>query len=78
MADKQDYQEQIVYHIVVDGRLDQKWAEWFTSFEMTPLPDGRTLFIGQGVDQAALHGALAKIHSLGLCLELVKRNTNSS
>jgi hypothetical protein len=64
---------QDIYHIRVKGSLDAKWADWFEGFVMTSRDDGQTLLSGAVVDQAALHGVLAKIHGLGLPLLLVAR-----
>jgi hypothetical protein len=73
MSIKKQPSAESVYHIVVKGQLDQKWADWFTGFVMTSASDGQTMLVGSGIDQAALHGVLAKIHSLGLRLDLVQR-----
>lgn len=62
---------QDIYHIRVKGNLDEKWAEWFEGFVMASRDNGETLLSGAVVDQAALHGVLANIHSLGLPLLLV-------
>jgi len=60
-----------IYHIRVRGSLDEKWADWFDDFAMTSRDNGETLLSGPVVDQAALHGVLARIRSLGLPLLLV-------
>jgi hypothetical protein len=62
-----------IHHIRVQGNLDQKWADWFEGFVMAARDNGQTLLSGRLADQAALHGALARIHSLGLPLLLVAR-----
>jgi hypothetical protein len=72
MADERAFAQDI-YHIRVKGSLDVKWADWFEGYVMTSRDDGETLLSGALVDQAALHGVLAKIHSLGLPLLLVVR-----
>ena len=71
MADEQENQKKTLYHIRVQGILDDKWAGWFDGFVMTSRSDGETLLSGNAPDQAALHGVLAKIHNLGLPLLLV-------
>ena len=72
MADETtDLRKTSIYHIRVKGNLDEKWADWFEGFVMTSRDDGETLLTGAVVDQAALHGVLGKIHSLGLPLLLV-------
>lgn len=71
MADRQASHTQSIYHIRVKGNLDEKWADWFNGLVMTARGDGETLLSGPVADQAALHGVLDKIHSLGLSLLLV-------
>lgn len=61
-----------VYQIKVRGILDPAWEDWFDGFEFQPQTGGDTLLIGRIVDQAALHGLLAKIRDLGLPLLFVK------
>jgi hypothetical protein len=70
MVDKQE-QHKKIYHIRVQGSLDEKWADWFKDFVMASRGNGETLLSGPVVDQAALQGVLGKIHSLGLPLLLV-------
>jgi hypothetical protein len=71
MTDERAFAQENIYHIRVKGNLDEKWAEWFEGFVMASRDNGETLLSGAVVDQAALHGVLAKIHSLGLPLLLV-------
>jgi hypothetical protein len=71
MVDKQELHNGKIYHIRVEGNLDEKWTDWFEGLAMTARDDGQTLLSGAVVDQAALHGVLAKIHRLGLPLLLV-------
>ena len=60
------------YEIVVEGVLDQRWAAWFGGLHIDS--DGtQTVISGQVTDQPALHGLLAKIRDLGLCLISVHR-----
>ena len=61
-----------IYHIQVYGQLDQKWGDWFDGFTITPI-NGETLLTGLILDQAALHGILAKIRDLGLSIISVRR-----
>jgi hypothetical protein len=60
------------YCIKVKGLLDDKWADWFDGLTITPIENYETMLIGQVVDQAALHGILAKIRDLGLTLLTVQ------
>ena len=55
-----------IYRISVKGRLSDHWAEWFDGLTITPGQNGTTELVGPMIDQAALHGLLAKIRDLGL------------
>ena len=57
-----------VYQIRVKGRLGPRWADWFGDLTITPGGNGDTLLTGPVVDQAALHGLLARVRDLGLPL----------
>jgi hypothetical protein len=70
MADREDLVGESIYHIRVEGHLDEKWADWFDGFVMASR-NGETLLTGPVPDQAALQGVLGRIHSLGLPLRLV-------
>jgi hypothetical protein len=61
------------YEIRVDGVLDRSWTAWFEGLEVDG--DGRqTVISGEVADQAALHGLLNKVCSLGLVLISVHRS----
>lgn len=68
MPDEIEYPSQDFYQIRVRGNLDPKWAAWFDGFQIQPQPGDETWLTGTIVDQAALHGLLAKIRDLGLSL----------
>jgi hypothetical protein len=55
-----------VYCIRLKGRLDPSWRNWFEGFSLTYDPAGHTTLSGPVVDQAMLHGLLARIRDLGL------------
>ncbi len=57
-----------VYEIRVKGHLDARWTAWFAGLEITNLENGEAALSGEIVDQAALHGVLAKVRDLGLPL----------
>lgn len=54
--------------IKIQGHLDLDWSEWFDGLSFTHEEDGTTVLTGSGLDQAALHGLLAKVRDLGLTL----------
>jgi len=60
------------YRIQVKGTLNESWSDWFDGFSVTQ-QEGKTLLVGQVIDQAALLGILAKINDLGLVILSVKR-----
>jgi hypothetical protein len=57
--------------IKIEGRLDEKWAEWFEGFDLTYLDTGETLLTGNVPDQAALYGLIAKLRDMGVILKAV-------
>ena len=59
------------YVITVRGHLDDHWSAWFEGLTITNTANGEALLAGPVVDQAALHGLLAKIRDLGLPLLVV-------
>jgi len=60
------------YEIRVAGVLDGRWSAWFDGLEVTSDESGETTIAGPVVDQAALHGLLAKVRDLGLKLLSVR------
>jgi hypothetical protein len=61
----------VVYEIKVPGELDERWTDWDGKMTVTVESEGE----GQPVstltglvDQAALHGVLRRLYSLGLPL----------
>ncbi len=69
---QQKYLGQGKYEIVVRGHLDEERSYWFEGLTIAPglSEDGMpfTTFTGHLVDQAALHGVLAKIRDMNLPL----------
>jgi hypothetical protein len=59
------------YEIRVKGHLDERWSDWFDGLEITNLKYGEATLCGDIVDQAALHGVLAKVRDLNLPLTSV-------
>ena len=65
--------EPCIYEIRVEGHLTERWSDWFEGLTIHNEPGGETTLRGSFVDQAALFGALTKIHSLNLTLVSVNR-----
>ena len=67
------------YTIRVAGRLDSSWSDWFEGLTVRyeadrgDAPPGGVTALSGWMDQAALHGTLAKIRDLGLPLLSVTR-----
>jgi len=60
-----------VYQVKVPGHLDESWSDWAggMKIEVESEGDGQPVTILTGtVDQAALHGLLRRLYSLGLPL----------
>ncbi len=56
------------YNIRVRGHLDQSWSDWFEGLAISNEANGDAVLAGSIVDQAALHGLLARVRDLGLPL----------
>lgn len=56
------------YEIRLQGRLEQRWSDWFEGLTLSDQGDGTTTLSGPVVDQAALHGLLRRIGDLGITL----------
>ena len=52
--------------IQIEGRLDEKWADWFDGFDLKYTDTGNTILNGKIVDQATLYGLIAKLRDLGV------------
>ena len=61
------------YEVTVEGVLDARWSAWFDGLKVTSDASGQTTIAGPLVDQAALHGLLAKVRDLGMPLLAVER-----
>jgi hypothetical protein len=57
-----------LYEIRLKGHLEARWAAWFDGLTLSQESDGTTVIRGTVIDQAALHGLLAKVRDLGLPL----------
>ncbi len=59
------------YWIMIEGLLDEGWAEWFDDVAIS-YENGDTVLKGC-IDQATLHGLLKTIRDLGLTILVVQR-----
>jgi hypothetical protein len=66
-----------LYQIRVKGQLDPYLSAWFLDFTIVPTADGDTLLVGNVVDQAALHGIMARCRDLGVTLISVNPLTDT-
>jgi hypothetical protein len=67
MNTRQNMNAPELYEIRVAGHLSASWTARFEGLSMRHEPEGATVLTGM-LDQAALHGVLVKIRSLGLNL----------
>ena len=69
--------DQAVYQIKVQGKLDDKWSDWFGGMTVTVQSESNdapiTTLTGAVADQSALRGILTKIWDLNLTLISVNR-----
>ncbi len=62
----------LTYRVSVQGRVDERWMAWFEGMDLTvelgesAIPT--TVLEGTLADQAALHGLLRKLYSLGFVI----------
>ena len=61
-----------IYEILIDGHLDDHWADWFDGLQIERKKAGHTILCGPVADQSALHGFLGKIRDLNLTLLSLK------
>lgn len=62
-----------LYEIRVQGRLTERWSEWFEGLSIQANGDSTSTLRGFLLDQSALLGVLNKIHGLNLSLVSVTR-----
>lgn len=61
------------HEIRIKGHLGENGAVWFEGFTRENRGDGETILRGPIADQAALHGLLNRIFSLGLTLTFFQK-----
>lgn len=64
----QGHQAPVRYELRVLGHLDPHWATWFSGLTITQEHDGTTSLCGDVLDQAELHGLIARVRDLGVTL----------
>jgi hypothetical protein len=52
--------------IRVKGQIDKHWSDWLGGLTITHTDQNETVLTGPIVDQAALHGLLAKLRDMAL------------
>lgn len=69
MVNEQKDDCKTVYQIKVQGKLDQRWTDWFNGLEVAGEGENQDITSLTGpVDQAALRGILNRIWDLNLTL----------
>lgn len=61
------------YEIRLKGRLGDHWSQWFNGWIIRQRGRDETVLTGHSVDQAALHGILAKIRDIGIPILALKQ-----
>ena len=54
--------------ILVKGRLDEQWSEWFDGLTIVHSGQDETVLTGPLPDQPALYGLITKLRDLGVSL----------
>ena len=76
---KHNLDHPLTYQIKVPGEFDESWSDWAGGMVFTASPEGDsppTTTMTGTLDQAALHGLLRRLYSLGvplisvICLDL--------
>jgi hypothetical protein len=66
------------FEIRTQGHLGDRWSDWFDGVALIHDSDGTTVIRCPALDQAALHGLLAKVRDLGLAVISVTPMADSS
>ncbi len=77
MSTDSEQESQELYQIIIRGRLEERWSEWFGRLKVVVQDDldesPLTRLIGPVSDQAALRGILTRIWDLNLEVISVNR-----
>lgn len=68
----------VTYEIRVAGHLDDHWAATLGDLDLVRHDDGTTSLTGPVLDQAQLHGLLARVRDLGVPLLTLRTATDRS
>jgi hypothetical protein len=71
------FDEPARYQIQVEGRIDERWSDWFHGLSLS-VEDDVTTLSGKVVDQPALRGILSRLWDLSLVLVSVNRVDSES
>jgi len=73
MSNGRGYDRPASYTVLVEGQIDASWSALLEGFQIMPLGGDLSQLSGRVVDQAALHGLLARVAELGLVLVGLQR-----
>jgi hypothetical protein len=76
MSIEDEGDDEAVYQIKMQGKLDERWSAWFSGLAIRVEEEGKlpiTTLTGPVADQAALRGILDKMWDLNLTLISVVR-----
>jgi hypothetical protein len=65
------------YRLVVRGELDDRFAYLFNGLELERI-SGTTVLSGSVLDQAQLHGYIARVEELGLEIVSIKQTAEAA
>lgn len=62
-----------IYEFWIEGQLQSDWSTWFDGMTVSNIKTDVTVISGRVIDQAALHGVIARFRDLNLKLILLVR-----
>jgi hypothetical protein len=54
--------------ILIKGKLDPSWSDWFEAMQVHSSLSGDTLLCGNLPDKSAVYGVISRLSSLGITL----------
>jgi hypothetical protein len=54
--------------ILIKGKIDPTWSDWFEDLQIQPRPSGDTLLTGCLPDRSAVYGVISRLGSLGMTM----------